>query len=214
MIIETPHQISSQGYEPLLDSMSHHPSYTSHSALHSQNPESAPHPHHQISQQHTPNKSQTPHAPYTPGPGTRPPLSPKEVNPSPPDVSDPGARELKSVSLPRDCMDWFTFVASINTAKNRETCGLLLGKNKGRRYVVTTLLIPKQHATSDTCAIDEEELVMQFTEERSLIILGWVYRHLCWTIGAQCSLVRYCQIHTHPTQSCVCFLDILGRPMT
>jgi STAM-binding protein len=48
--------------------------------------------------------------------------------------------------------------------------------------VVTTLLIPKQHSTSDTCTMDEEELVMQFTEERSLISLGW--------------------IHTHPTQSC------------
>jgi len=43
-------------------------------------------------------------------------------------------------------------------------------------------LIPKQHATSDTCAVDGEEFVMQFTEERSLITLGW--------------------IHTHPKRSC------------
>ena len=150
--------------------------------------------------------SQTPHAPYTAGPGTRPPLPSKEMTLSPPHVSDPVARELKSVSFPRNCMDWFTSIASINTAKNRETCGLLLGKKMGGHYVVTTLLIPKQHATSDTCAIDEEGLVMQFTEERSLIILGWVYRHLCWWIGVLCSSVRYCQIHTHPTQSCVCFL--------
>ncbi|KAF8909811.1 hypothetical protein CPB84DRAFT_1765566 [Gymnopilus junonius] len=65
---------------------------------------------------------------------------------------------------------------------NRETCGLLLGKDKGHKYSVTTLLIPKQHSTSDTCTMDEEELVLQFTEERSLITLGW--------------------IHTHPSQSC------------
>ena len=211
----TQRQIS-QGYHPSpsLGSMSHRPSHTLHSALLSQKPESAPHPHHQIHQQHTPNKSHTPHAPYTPGPGTRPPPPPKDVVPSPPGVSGPMALGLKAVSFPRDCMDWFTFVASINTAKNKETCGLLLGKNKGGRYVVTTLLIPKQHATSDTCGIDEEELVMQFTEERSLIILGWVYRHLCWWIGAQCSLVRFCQIHTHPTQSCVYFFEIRRRPMT
>jgi len=57
-----------------------------------------------------------------------------------------------------------------------------LGKDKKSRFVVTTLLIPKQHSTSDTCTMDEEELVMSFTEERSLITLGW--------------------IHTHPTQSC------------
>ena len=57
---------------------------------------------------------------------------------------------------------------------NKETCGLLLGKDKGRKYSVTTLLIPKQASTSDTCTMLEEELVLQFTEERSLIKLGWV----------------------------------------
>jgi STAM-binding protein len=81
---------------------------------------------------------------------------------------------LKTVSIPRYCLNWFTSIALINTARNQETCGLLLGKDKGERYVVTTLLIPKQHATSDTCTIDEEELVMQFTKKRSLITLGWV----------------------------------------
>ena len=158
------HQIS-RGYHPSIGSMSHRPSHSSHSALLSQKPESAPHPRHQIYQRHPPNKS---------------------MIPSRSEVSDPVARELKSVSFPHDCMDRFTSIASINTAENIETCGLLLGKNMGGRYVVTTLLIPKQHATSDTCAIDEEELVMQFTEGRSLIILGWVYCHLCWWIGALC----------------------------
>ena len=51
---------------------------------------------------------------------------------------------------------------------------MLLGKERGGRYIVSTLLIPKQHSTSDTCTMDEEELVMQFTEERKLITLGWV----------------------------------------
>ncbi|KAH9996096.1 hypothetical protein BJV77DRAFT_942663, partial [Russula vinacea] len=90
--------------------------------------------------------------------------------------------KLRTVFFPRDSLNQFVSIALINTAQNRETCGLLLGKDKGGRFVVTTLLIPKQHSTSDTCAMDEEELVMQFTEERSLITLGW--------------------IHTHPTQSC------------
>jgi STAM-binding protein len=126
---------------------------------------------------------------------------------SAPRGSYPVVHNLKTVSFPRDCIDWFTSIASINTAKNRETCGLLLGKYNGGRYVVTTLLIPKQHATSDTCTIDEEELVTQFTEERSLVTLGWVCRHLCRWTRAQCSLVRYCQIHTHPTQSCECFVN-------
>jgi hypothetical protein len=95
--------------------------------------------------------------------------------------SDQIACELKVVSFPRDCLNRFTSAASINTAQNRETLGLLLGEDKDRLYVVTTLLIPKQHGTSDTCAMDdsEEEPVMQFMEDHSLITLGWVCgRHL------------------------------------
>ncbi|KIJ64913.1 hypothetical protein HYDPIDRAFT_89553 [Hydnomerulius pinastri MD-312] len=90
--------------------------------------------------------------------------------------------ELKAVSLPRDCLPRFLSIAALNTSRNRETCGLLLGRDQKGKFVVTTLLIPRQHSTSDTCTMDEEELVMQFTEERSLITLGW--------------------IHTHPSQSC------------
>ncbi|GJE86374.1 AMSH-like protease [Phanerochaete sordida] len=91
-------------------------------------------------------------------------------------------QELKPVRLPRECLNRFVSIARVNTTKNKETCGLLLGKDQGSKYVVTTLLIPKQHSTSDTCTMDEEELVLMFTEERHLITLGW--------------------IHTHPTQSC------------
>lgn len=89
-------------------------------------------------------------------------------------TSDDRIPELKTVSLPRDCLPRFLSIAALNTSRNRETCGLLLGKDHKGKYVVTTLLIPRQHSTSDTCTMDEEELVMQFTEERSLITLGWV----------------------------------------
>jgi STAM-binding protein len=104
--------------------------------------------------------------------------------------SDPVACELKTVAFPRDCLNRFTSIASINTARNRETCGLLLGKDQGGRFIVTTLLIPKQHSTSDTCTMDEEELVMQFTEERSLITLGWVRCRSYQWASARCSLAR------------------------
>lgn len=91
-------------------------------------------------------------------------------------ASEDHVPELKAVSLPRDCLPRFLSIAALNTSRNRETCGLLLGKDHKGKYVVTTLLIPRQHSTSDTCTMDEEELVMQFTEERSLITLGWVSR--------------------------------------
>ncbi|KAL4248590.1 peptidase M67C family protein [Abortiporus biennis] len=123
---------------------------------------------------------------------SRPPIPPKESilppQAQPPARIIPGSsrdaniQELKSVRLPRECLHKFVTIARVNTLQNRETCGLLLGKDRGNKYVITTLLIPKQRATSDTCTMDEEELVLSFTEERSLITLGW--------------------IHTHPTQSC------------
>lgn len=81
---------------------------------------------------------------------------------------------LKTVHFPRAVLPRFLSIASVNTAKNRETCGLLLGKRRSNKYVVTTLLIPKQHSTSDTCSMDEEELVLEFSETRSLITIGWV----------------------------------------
>ena len=128
-------------------------------------------------------KLQHPHALYTAGPGTRSlqlPSKDLELISLPLSVggSDPVTHELKAVSLPLVCLMRFTSIASINTARNCETCGLLLGKDMEGCYIVTTLLIPKQHGTSCTCAMDEEELVMQFTEERSLITLGWVRSHL------------------------------------
>ncbi|KAJ7504777.1 hypothetical protein B0H11DRAFT_1980751 [Mycena galericulata] len=103
---------------------------------------------------------------------------------------DPYPR-LRTVVLPLATLPRFLAIASANTARDLETCGLLLGREVAKggatasgksRYVVETLLIPKQHATSDTCTMDEEEGVLGFTEERGLITIGW--------------------IHTHPSQSC------------
>src|SRR6266404_2954034 len=163
------HQIS-QGYHPSLGSMFHRPSHASHAGLLFQTPEAANR--HHFYQNLIPKKLQPPHSrAQTPHP---PPLPPKELVAPALGGSDPVPRELKTVAFPRDCLSRFTSIASINTARNRETCGLLLGKDKGGKFIVTTLLIPRQHSTSDTCTMDEEELVMQFTEERSLITLGWV----------------------------------------
>ena len=106
-------------------------------------------------------------------------------------IPDLVARGLKSVSVPRDFLNRFASIASINTAQNRGTCGLLLGRDKGGLYVVTTLLIPslKQHSTGDPCSMSiDEELVMQFMEGCSLITLGWVRCHTYWRIKTPCRI--------------------------
>jgi len=94
------------------------------------------------------------------------------------------SRDLKPVLFPRDTLTKFVQIASYNTSKNLETCGLLLGrlKRNGKGYIVTTLVIPRQHATSETCTMDGEEILADYQLERDLLTLGW--------------------IHTHPTQSC------------
>jgi STAM-binding protein len=117
-----------------------------------------------------------------PSPTSRPPLP--SVPPPPPlstasritrgASTDSQAPELRSVKLPRDCLSRFLSIARVNTERNKETCGLLLGKEVKGKYVVSVLLIPRQHSTSDTCTMDEEELVLQITEQRKLITLGWV----------------------------------------
>ncbi|KAJ6507560.1 armadillo-type protein [Mycena vulgaris] len=75
---------------------------------------------------------------------------------------------LPEATLPRSLG-----IASANTARNLETCGLLLQREIMRTdtkswYVVERLLVPKRHATSATCALDEER-VLSFTEACGLM---------------------------------------------
>jgi STAM-binding protein len=41
-------------------------------------------------------------------------------------------------------------------------------------FTAMTLLIPKQTATSDTCATTNEEDIFAISDSRDLIVLGWV----------------------------------------
>ncbi|CAE7130661.1 unnamed protein product [Rhizoctonia solani] len=108
-----------------------------------------------------------------------PPAIPVTASPSH-DQDDPS--RLRQVLLPEEVIQKFMSIAKPNTLRRTETCGLLLGKPKGAGFAVTTLLIPRQKGTPDTCEMVQEELILEFQESRGLITLGW--------------------IHTHPTQSC------------
>lgn len=79
-------------------------------------------------------------------------------------------------------MDTFMRLAKSNTMKNLETCGILAGTLKNRKFCITALIIPKQESTSDSCQATNEEEIFEAQDQRSLFPLGW--------------------IHTHPTQSC------------
>lgn len=79
-------------------------------------------------------------------------------------------------------MDSFMKLAKSNTDKNLETCGVLAGVLKNRKFFVSALIIPKQESTSDSCQTTNEEEIFDVQDKQSLFPLGW--------------------IHTHPTQSC------------
>ncbi|GAA0174794.1 metalloprotease [Lithospermum erythrorhizon] len=79
-------------------------------------------------------------------------------------------------------MDSFMRLAKSNTNSNLETCGVLAGSLKNRKFFITALIIPKQESTSDSCQTTNEEEIFEVQDQRSLFPLGW--------------------IHTHPTQSC------------
>ncbi|TKY44723.1 AMSH ubiquitin thioesterase 1 [Spatholobus suberectus] len=82
-----------------------------------------------------------------------------------------------------NCIDGkFYEACQVEYKKNLETCGVLAGLLKNRKFYITALIIPKQESTSDSCQTTNEEEIFEVQDKRSLFPLGW--------------------IHTHPTQSC------------
>lgn len=89
---------------------------------------------------------------------------------------------LRPVFLPADIRSKFLELAYANTRRGLEMCGILCGSLVNDAFFVTTLLIPNQKCTSDTCETEDEDLTLAYCLENDLIVVGW--------------------IHTHPTQSC------------
>lgn len=92
--------------------------------------------------------------------------------------------ESAGITIPFDLASTFSEIAKSNTAKGIETCGVLLGFNQGSSMLVTTVVVPSQTGTRDTCETlpGAEEKILSHALSNDLVCLGW--------------------IHTHPTQSC------------
>ncbi|KAI8329077.1 hypothetical protein BC941DRAFT_443827 [Chlamydoabsidia padenii] len=89
---------------------------------------------------------------------------------------------LRRLIVPSSLQDRFITIAKPNTNRNIETCGILAGTLKNNVLQVTTLIIPKQTGTSDTCTTENEEELFEYQDAHDLLTFGW--------------------IHTHPSQSC------------
>ncbi|KAI3888705.1 hypothetical protein MKX03_012894 [Papaver bracteatum] len=78
------------------------------------------------------------------------------------------SNSYQHLHIPANMMEGFLRLAQENTKKNLETCGVLAGKMENRVFHITTLIIPKQQATSDsthpsqTCAMSSVDLHTQY----------------------------------------------------
>ncbi|XP_062198198.1 AMSH-like ubiquitin thioesterase 3 isoform X2 [Phragmites australis] len=110
------------------------------------------------------------------------PISPSRVADLTPGIPTSEIGRFHDLHFPVKLMECFLRVAEANTKRSLETCGVLAGTLKKRTFCVTTLIIPKQKSTSNTCEATNEEELFEVQDMGSLFTLGW--------------------IHTHPTQSC------------
>lgn len=125
------------------------------------------------------------------------------VAPIPPSqVADPRPGPAKSLQhsessyqnlhVPVNMMQDFLRLAKKNTAKNLETCGVLAGSLKNRVFHITTLIIPKQESTSDSCQTLNEEEIFEVQDRLSLFPLGWIHTH-----PSQTCFMSSVDLHTH-----------------
>ncbi|KAK6161024.1 hypothetical protein DH2020_004405 [Rehmannia glutinosa] len=136
------------------------------------------------------------------------PISPTRVadpRPGPPKFSEdglPSSNSYQDLHIPVKIMEDFLRLARQNTAKNLETCGVLAGSLRNRVFHITTLIIPKQESTSDSCQTLNEEEIFEVQDKRSLFPLGWIHVSVTLDQLTRLSVISAHFIATHPTQTC------------
>ncbi|KAK2745229.1 hypothetical protein FQN55_006355 [Onygenales sp. PD_40] len=89
---------------------------------------------------------------------------------------------LRTIFISPDLRKHFLKLASPNTYRNLETCGILCGTLLSNAFFISKLVIPEQESTSDTCEMINESAIFDYCDSEDLMVLGW--------------------IHTHPSQTC------------
>jgi len=106
--------------------------------------------------------------------------------------STPTIDGLRHVAVPERLCPQFLQLASANTARGVETCGILCGKLMRNEFTITHVLIPKQSAGSDYCHTENEEELFLIQDQQSLITLGWIHTH-----PTQTAFLSSVDLHTH-----------------
>ncbi|CAM8889545.1 unnamed protein product [Rhodiola kirilowii] len=104
----------------------------------------------------------------------------------------PSSSSYQHLHIPVKMMDDFLRLAHENTRKNLETCGVLAGSLKNKVFQITTLIVPKQESTSDSCQTLNEEDIFEVQDRLSLFPLGWIHTH-----PSQTCFMSSVDLHTH-----------------
>ncbi|XP_024922436.1 AMSH-like ubiquitin thioesterase 3 isoform X1 [Ziziphus jujuba] len=104
----------------------------------------------------------------------------------------PSSNAYQHLHVPVKMMEDFLRLAQANTEKNLETCGVLAGSLKNRVFHISTLIIPKQESTSDSCQTLNEEEIFEVQDSLSLFPLGWIHTH-----PSQTCFMSSVDLHTH-----------------
>ncbi|XP_004295108.1 PREDICTED: AMSH-like ubiquitin thioesterase 3 [Fragaria vesca subsp. vesca] len=104
----------------------------------------------------------------------------------------PSSNSYQHLHVPIKMMEDFLRLARKNTEKNLETCGVLAGSLKNKVFHITTLIIPKQESTSDSCQTLNEEEIFEVQDRLSLFPLGWIHTH-----PSQTCFMSSVDLHTH-----------------
>ncbi|EEF43052.1 amsh, putative [Ricinus communis] len=124
-----------------------------------------------------------------------PPSKVADPRPGPAKPSQDGIHNSNSyqhLHVPVNMMEDFLRLARANTKKNLETCGVLAGSLKNRVFQITTLIIPKQESTSDSCQTINEEEIFEVQDRLALFPLGWIHTH-----PSQTCFMSSVDLHTH-----------------
>lgn len=121
-----------------------------------------------------------------------PPSRVADPRPGPAQDISLNTNEYQHLHVPVNMMQDFLRLARANTEKNLETCGVLAGSLKNRVFHITTLIIPKQESTSDSCQTLNEEEIFEVQDRLSLFPLGWIHTH-----PSQTCFMSSVDLHTH-----------------
>uniref|UniRef100_R7W3A6 MPN domain-containing protein n=1 Tax=Aegilops tauschii TaxID=37682 RepID=R7W3A6_AEGTA len=108
-------------------------------------------------------------------PDRAPPISPSRVADPTQGLAISETGRYHNLHVPVKLMECFLRVAEANTKRSLETCGVLAGTLKKRTFHITTLIIPKQKSTSDSCEATNEEELFEVQDKGSLFTLGWIH---------------------------------------